>query len=125
MPLLILGFVLAALFWMLWAVLWLFWPVALVLLGCLLWRGQMRHWQLFAAHGGERSRASWFGRPSGNSALDEYRADTLRTLDEERGRFQEFLGRLRRSKDKEEFDRFMAERRARPAINSVPSLPAV
>jgi uncharacterized protein DUF2852 len=120
MPLLILGFmVLWLLFWVCWAVLWLFWPVAPVLLGCLLWRGQMRHWQLFAAHGGERSRASWFGRPSGNSAFDEYRADTLRTLDEERGRFQEFLDRLRRSEDKEEFDRFMAGRRPRPRLPAV------
>ena len=37
-------------------------------------------------------------------------------LDEEHGKFREFLQRLRRSRDKQEFDAFMAGRRGRPAI---------
>ena len=64
----------------------------------------------------ERARSGgggfWGGPPSsGNRAFDEYRADTLRRLEEEQREFQEFLGRLRFAKDRAEFDQFMAERR--------------
>ena len=52
---------------------------------------------------------------SGNHAFDEYRADTLRRLEEEQKEFREFLDRLRFAKDKTEFDQFMAERRNRPS----------
>ena len=51
---------------------------------------------------------------SGNRAFDEYRADTLKRLEEEQREFREFLERLRHAKDKAEFDEFMAERRRRP-----------
>ena len=51
---------------------------------------------------------------SGNRAFDEYRAETLRRLEEEQREFKEFLDRLRHAKDKAEFDQFMAERRNRP-----------
>ena len=47
---------------------------------------------------------------SGNRAFDEYRAETLRRLEEEQREFKEFLDRLRHAKDKAEFDQFMAER---------------
>ena len=59
----------------------------------------------------ERS-GEWWGPPSsGNRAFDEYRAETLRRLEEEQREFREFLQRLRQAKDKAEFDMFMAERR--------------
>jgi hypothetical protein len=52
------------------------------------------------------------GQPSsGNRAFDEYRAETLRRLEDEQREFLEFLDRLRHAKDKAEFDQFMAERR--------------
>jgi hypothetical protein len=35
-------------------------------------------------------------------------------LDEEQKAFREYLARLRKAKDQDEFDRFMAERRAPP-----------
>jgi hypothetical protein len=57
----------------------------------------------------------WGGPSSGNRAFDEYRADTLRRLEEEQREFRDFLGRLRMAKDKAEFDQFMAERRNGPA----------
>lgn len=50
---------------------------------------------------------------SGNRAFDEYRAETLRRLEEEQREFKEFLDRLRHAKDKAEFDEFMAERHRR------------
>jgi hypothetical protein len=58
--------------------------------------------------------APWNYAPSsGNRAFDEYRAETLRRLEDEQREFRDFLARLRQAKDKAEFDQFMAERRNR------------
>ena len=51
------------------------------------------------------------GRADGNRAFAEYRAETLRRLEEEEREFRDFLDRLRMARDKAEFDQFMAERR--------------
>jgi hypothetical protein len=57
----------------------------------------------------------WFGpTTSGNHAFDDYRAETLKRLEEEQQEFKDFLGRLRFARDRSEFDQFMAERRGRP-----------
>jgi len=64
-----------------------------------------------------------WGPSSGNRAFDDYRADTLRRLEEEQREFREFLQRLRAAKDKSEFDQFMAERRNRPTPPDVPTQP--
>lgn len=61
---------------------------------------------------GGGSRTS-YRETTGNRAFDEYRAETLRRLEEEQREFMEFLDRLRHAKDKAEFDEFMAERRHR------------
>lgn len=61
--------------------------------------------------------------PSGNRAFDEYRAETLRRLEEEQQEFVAYLERLRQAKDKAEFDTFMADRR-RQAPPAPPSDPA-
>jgi Protein of unknown function (DUF2852) len=116
MPLLILTLVFFWLLWLVWAAIWLFWPIALLVVGSLLLRGQMRHWQRLASEQPERASPHWQRPSSGNRAFDEYREQTLHALDEERGKFREFLERLRKSKDKADFDRFMADRRQRPAI---------
>jgi hypothetical protein len=116
---------------------WLFWPIGLAILLFLIWSGRMRAWRCErrgrwynAAPGTTDGRASPWGMSgcgwsgwgarrsepptSGNAAFDEYRAETLRRLEEEQREFVEYLERLRRAKDKAEFDQFMAERR-RPA----------
>jgi hypothetical protein len=49
---------------------------------------------------------------SGNQAFEEYRAATLRRLEEEQREFREFLTRLRIAEDRAEFDQFMVARRA-------------
>ena len=49
-------------------------------------------------------------RPTGNSAFDAYKTDTLARLEREQGEFESFLERLRDAKDKSEFDQFMDER---------------
>ena len=58
------------------------------------------------------NRAIW-PHSTSSSAFDEYRAETLRRLEQEQGEFQEFLDRLRKAKDKAEFDQFMTERCAK------------
>ena len=65
----------------------------------------LRDWAL----GSVRPQAG--GPSSGNHAFDEYKAETLRRLEEEQNEFGSFLDRLRFAKDKAEFDAFMAERR--------------
>jgi hypothetical protein len=57
---------------------------------------------------------------SGNHAFDDYKAETLRRLEDEQREFLEFLERLRHAKDKAEFDQFMAERRNRPPEQASP-----
>lgn len=102
----------------------IFWPIGLAILGYMIWSGRMGCWK-YGGPGrwhdqrGERKRSSgngWFGgerRPpsSGNAAFDEYRAETLRRLEDEQVEFMDFLERLRHAKDKAEFDQFMAERK--------------
>ena len=99
----------------------IWWPLGLVALGYLVGSGRLRQWTGCGAHQRQpRNQASpcgwWHQRSSssGNWAFDEYRAETLRHLEEEQREFKEFLDRLRHAKDKAEFDQFMAERGRRP-----------
>lgn len=83
-------------------------PAGAVLAALFLWGG-------FGALGFARHRAPRpDGRspalPTGNTAFDAYRAETLRRLEEEQEGFLTFLDRLRAAKDKSEFDAFMADR---------------
>lgn len=66
------------------------------------------HWEERMARHHERHQQS---RTSGNRAFDEYRAETLRRLEDEEKEFREFLDQLRFAKDKAEFDNFLANRR--------------
>jgi len=72
-------------------------------------------WKNFWTGGGPRPGAQPASPPSsGNHAFDEYRAETLRRLEDEQKEFASFLERLRFAKDKAEFDQFIAERRSGP-----------
>jgi len=83
-----------------------FWPIGLALLAYMIWSKRMFTGKSCA----KRSyRAPAMG-PSGNSAFDAYKADTLRRLEEEQDNFDAFLAHLREAKDKPDFDQFMDER---------------
>ncbi len=71
--------------------------------------GPWSNWKSWACGSNDQPAAS-----SGNRAFDEYKAETLRRMEEEQKEFGSFLDRLRFAKDKAEFDAFMAERRNRP-----------
>jgi hypothetical protein len=73
---------------------------------------------------GSQSRSTGF-RATGNWAFEEYRQRELERLEEERRRldeesraFAEFVEELKRAKDREEFDAFMAKRRAGGSTSS-------
>jgi hypothetical protein len=114
-----------------------FWPLGLAVLGYLIWSGRMgcgrqgdvTRWQQRMAEKFERKAERWGmqGRAypaTGNAAFDEYRADTLRRLEDEASEFRDYLERLRTAKDKAEFDQFMAQRRSRPSAGPVNDTPS-
>jgi hypothetical protein len=103
------------------------WPLGLTILAYLIWSGRMRCWHSDNPSDPQRrgfrkffhatSRCGDWRRStsSGNTAFDEYRNDTLRRLEEEQREFVEFLDRLRRARDRAEFDQFVAEQQHRRA----------
>ncbi|MGO8952798.1 MAG: DUF2852 domain-containing protein [Rhodomicrobium sp.] len=107
----------------------IWWPIGLAALAFLLWSGRMGcgyHGHMSWHERRERwreMRDEWRAmrcggegamRSSGNTAFDDYRTETLKRLEDEQKEFSGFLDRLRRAKDKAEFDQFMAERRNTP-----------
>ncbi|MDX2287946.1 MAG: DUF2852 domain-containing protein [Hyphomicrobiaceae bacterium] len=103
-----------------------FWPIGLGILGYLIWSGRMgfsktARWGRWGRQLGAKMeeaagrfdvRMAGF-RSSGNAAFDEYRAETIRRLEDEEREFLAFLEKLRAAKDRAEFDQFMADRRGR------------
>lgn len=112
----------------------LFWPLGLAVLGYIMWGekfgGSPEKAQAYwnkgkswcssnkGAHRNWNSNRSYGMNSSGNAAFDDYRAEQLRRLEEERARldaeidaFHEYMANLNKAKDREEFDRFMNERR--------------
>jgi hypothetical protein len=105
------------------------WPIGLAVLGYKLW--QSRHGgddlQTLASAKWNEARAAW-SRPnagrygaSGNAAFADWKSAELGRLEAERRKLEEaarefsaFLDNVRRAKDREEFVRFMNERRTRP-----------
>ncbi|ASP35273.1 hypothetical protein CHH27_20165 [Labrenzia sp. VG12] len=103
-----------------------FWPLGLAMLAYILWgdrfesmardaRDQWRGSPLKGAFD-QMSNTTGYAR-TGNVAFDDYRERELKRLEEERAKldtmradFDDFLRELRRARDQEEFDRFMANR---------------
>lgn len=117
------------------------WPVGVAALALMIWSAKMRCGHHYRGDWAERfqekmaaKRARWeertaehrahFHQPpsSGNRAFDEYRAETLRRLEDEEREFREFLDQLRFAKDKAEFDDFLRNRR--PPAPPAPEAPA-
>jgi len=108
-----------------------FWPLGLAVLGYIMWGekfgGSAEQAQAYWEKGrafftsNKNRHGSWNhfnATSSGNAAFDEYRAEQLRRLEEERARldaeidaFRDYMANLHKAKDREEFDRFMEERR--------------
>ncbi|MTI18524.1 DUF2852 domain-containing protein [Rhodobacteraceae bacterium RKSG542] len=112
--LMILGFIIA-------------WPLGLLVIAYIIWGDQFpafkqdvkRCWK--DSPFSESTTYTRSGR-TGNAAFDDYREQELERLEEERKKldamredFDKYMKELRRARDKEEFDRFMAARKGRPA----------
>ncbi len=108
----------------------IWWPIGLATLAFLYWSGRMgcghhgrmgwherrERWREARDEWRAMRRGDWSAMPSsGNAAFDNYRAETLKRLEDEQKEFTGFLDRLRQAKDKAEFDQFMAERANKPA----------
>lgn len=118
----------------------LFWPIGLGILAWKIWQKRsgyegdiatftqekwqeagMRNWSMKQNCGMRREgwgRGPFAMRSTGNVAFDDWRDAELARLEEERQKlvaaeaeFNQHLENLRRAKDREEFDRFMSERR--------------
>jgi hypothetical protein len=115
-----------------------FWPIGLAVLAWKFWqrksgyrgdfatmvqekmaeaRGFARQWEGPFARSGSGS-GGWGMRQTGNAIFDEWRAAELARLEEERRKleaaerdFADYIANLRRARDREEFERFMNERR--------------
>ena len=99
----------------------IFWPIGLAFVAWKIWgakamckHGNHARW---SRHEWRHRRHDGLRRDTGNMAFDEYKAAELERLEKERQRladeqkaFGEFLNDLKRAKDREEFDRFMASR---------------
>ena len=75
--------------------------------------GSGDHWRGFAERA--RSHCDWPRRSTGNTVLDERRRETLRAIKEEADAYADFERRQSESRDREAFDRFMADRKTAEA----------
>jgi hypothetical protein len=111
----------------------IFWPIGLAVLAYKFWQGKFGGGDLesFVTARCREARRAWAETPwgreerfgagsSGNAAFDAWKAAELARLEAERRRledaareFSEFLDRVRRARDREEFERFIKERRER------------
>jgi type III secretory pathway component EscR len=107
------------------------------------WHAMRDEWRARKRAFKEEMRARWHQRhgggdwdpqdpaPTGNTAFDEWRAKELARIEEERKKletaqreFATYRDDLRRAKDREEFDRFMEQRRnQRPEAPPQPPAP--
>jgi Protein of unknown function (DUF2852) len=112
------------------------WPLGAAMIAWMIWGDRMQAWwnrngdqvKSFDPVGAMKSASQGFGgfKPTGNAAFDDYRAQTLARLEEERRKladeerqFGDFIAELRKARDKEEFERFMVARKTaghRPVI---------
>jgi hypothetical protein len=108
-----------------------FWPIGLAVFAYKMWQRKSgaddlqtvmtAKWNEARASWTRSSGWSWSPAGTGNAAFDQWKAAELARLEAERRKledaareFAEFLDNIRHAKDREEFDRFMAERRAKP-----------
>lgn len=97
------------------------WPVGLAVVAYIMWGGSIDDLvgdavdQIKSSF--KSSTASRTG--SGNAAFDAYREETMRRLEEEQAEFNGFMSKLREARDREEFERFMADRKQAIATEKV------
>lgn len=118
-----------------------FWPLGLAMLAYIIWGDRLPGVKhdinqatddfvgKFRRKGQEFSRFTSGMNSTGNSTFDDWRDEELKRLDEERRKldearseFEAHIRELRRARDREEFERFMAERRKNTSQDDVIAL---
>jgi hypothetical protein len=96
-----------------------FWPAGLAILAWILWRHSGQKLPRLAVLERLSARPLAGLRPHANSAFEDWKRSELDRLEQERRRlaqaeqdFADFLDQLKRARDREEFDGFMAARAA-------------
>jgi hypothetical protein len=118
----------------------IFWPLGLAMLAYILWGDRLDSFKsevnratdrMGCAFGRGRHNGPGFHARTGNVAFDDWREAEMKRLEEERRKldkmraeFDEYLRELRRAKDQEEFDTFMAARKRRNGNGDSPAGPA-
>lgn len=119
-----------------------FWPLGLAMLAYIIWGDRLEEFKtemnkstdsMMSRCRGARRRNHARSSYSGNVAFDEWREAELnrlheerRKLDEMREEFDTHMRDLRRAKHQEEFDRFMASRKASDQTRDAgPSVPGI
>ncbi len=89
-------------------------PIGLAVLAYILWGGRVDDLISDAVdalknafNNGSHSPAS----SSGNAAFDEYKAATLRDLEQQQAEFADYVDQLRKTRDREEFEHFIKSRK--------------
>jgi len=117
-----------------------FWPLGLAMLAYIIWGDRLDGFKrdanratdgIFAGcrRSADKAQRWGHGTRTGNVAFDDWREKELERLNEERRKldemyqeFDSYARELRRAKDQQEFDRFMAERsRTVPATTETPA----
>ena len=118
-----------------------FWPLGLAMLAYFIWGDRLDGFKrdvnratdgVFAGcrRGADRAHRWGHGVRTGNVAFDDWRekelerlAEERRKLDETLAEFDGYVHELRRAKDQDEFDRFMANRSRSTPAPAAPSTP--
>jgi len=115
-----------------------FWPLGLAMLAYIIWGDRLDGFKRDVngatdrVFGSCRKATSWKAQSrTGNVAFDDWRekelerlAEERRKLDETLAEFDSYARELRRAKDQQEFDRFMAERSRSAPATTEPRKPA-
>jgi hypothetical protein len=119
-----------------------FWPLGLAMLAYIIWGDRLDGFKrdvnratdgIFSGcrRGADRAQRWGHGARTGNVAFDDWRdkelerlAEERRKLDEMLAEFDEYARELRRAKDQDEFDRFMANRNKHTAPTTTEAKPA-
>jgi len=87
------------------------WPIGLAVLAYILWGGRVDDLinDLVNTIKGAipKPRSS-----SGNAAFDDYKAATLRDLEEQQAEFADYVDQLRQARDRDEFEHFMNSKKS-------------
>ena len=109
-----------------------FWPLGLAMLAYIIWGDRLDEFKAEVNRATDdftsvfrKNRHCMRSTGSGNAAFDEWRDSELSRLDEERKKldemrreFDQHMRDLRMARDREEFNRFMADRKASQARTS-------